>query len=330
MRKTAAILGLMVAFLSASATARAETDKQKAKKHFNEAEVFYQQAMFRKALEEYRKAHQLSSHPALVFNMAQCHRQLGEHKKALFMYKLFLSQRPNAPNREEVEQWIGKMKKKVAEEEQAEKHKGRVSVTSQPAGADILVDQFQGTPVATTPTVLKLKAGTHLIVVRKEGYETAHKNVTVKAGELTSLSLTLPEGSGRVGADEKAGAGSTKTPLITKTSPAGPKPFYKTWWFWTGAAASVALGLGGTVTGVLTLQARDDWTKTGDTGARDTGKTLRTVTDVLLGAAILTAAGVTVGALVVHYGGDDEDEKQAIITPSCGSRSCSIWATGTF
>ena len=354
------VIGVLLLFVFVPATqAGAESNegkKAQAKKHFDKAQVYYRQANFRKALEEYRKANELRTHHALVFNMAQCHRQLGEHKKALFMYRLFLTEKPDAPNKQEIQQWISQLKLKIAEQERAEKHRGKVSVVSKPEGAEILVNQFKGTPVAITPSVLQLKEGNHLIVVRKRGHKTVNKNVKVKAGELISVDFTLtpvtiqPVGdkprddhgedkgldtSGQVkdastkGSKEDGGK-ATRVSDEVVVGPEASKPFYKRWWFWTGAVGAVALGIGGTVTGVMTLQTQKEWEESGEESDRDRGKTLRTVTDVFLGAAILTAAGVTVGALLVHYGGKKGDERQAVITPGCDANGCGIFATGRF
>jgi hypothetical protein len=368
----------------APVAAQAAPAKEKAKKHFKQGEVYYQQGMFREALKEYRKAHRLIQHPAFIFNMAQCHRQLGEYRKALFSYKLFLSENPKTPNRKEVLGRIREMKKKVAQNERAQKNMGRVSVVTAPAGAEILVDGFKGTPVATSPSVLKLAAGSHLIVARKKGHKTVNKTVKVKSGQLLSLNLTLPasttiprprqpdvrqpdarqpdarqpdarqpdarqpdarqpdarqpDGHKDPGAtttstsstDSTQTTPATPTTTVSTTLDTQPKPFYKTWWFWTGAAGAVALGAGAAATGALTMSYRSKWKKDYNESDRDTGKTLRLTTDILLGTAVLAAAGVTVGVLVVYFGNKKKKEKQAFVTPSCTAHGCGLVAAGRF
>jgi hypothetical protein len=165
--------------------------KRRAKRHFNRAEVYYQQGEFRKALKEYRQVHRLSRHADMIFNMAQCHRQLGEYKKALFSYKLFLAENADAANKKEVLQLIDRMKKKLAEKEQEKKRKGRVSVITQPAGASILIDKFTGIAVATSPSILKLMPGEHIVVVKRKGYKLAHKTVKVVSAKLVTVSIKL-------------------------------------------------------------------------------------------------------------------------------------------
>ena len=41
-------------------------------------------------------------HGAFLFNIAQCHRQLKNHSKAIFFYEGYLRETPDAPNKEEV------------------------------------------------------------------------------------------------------------------------------------------------------------------------------------------------------------------------------------
>ncbi len=334
----------MIALLNPSVAEGKRSRKEQAQGHFDRAEVYYRQANFREALAEYRKAHELRPHSSLIFNMAQCHRQLGEHRKALFMYRLFLTERPDAPNKAEVNLWIAELEKEMARQEAAEKHKGRVTVVSTPEGAEVLVDQFEGTPLGTTPVVLRLEEGTHLIVLKKKGYKTIHKNVTVKARDLVTVKFTLPGLTDEPATDgpltekpvedsivekEVMDPGPDVTDeMIVETTPY--KPVHKRWWFWTGTAAAAALGITGTVTGVMTLRTHNRWKENYDPGDRDRGKTLRTLTDVFLGTAILTAAGVTAGALIVHFGGKNRGDRHAVVAPGCGATGCGVFATGSF
>ena len=94
--------------------ARGSASKKLAKKYFQQAERHYGLAQFEKALEAYKKAMSHHRHPAFIFNIAQCYRQLKNYEKASFYYKLFLSEHPNAPNKKEVESFIKAMDKKAA------------------------------------------------------------------------------------------------------------------------------------------------------------------------------------------------------------------------
>jgi len=66
---------------------------------------------------------------------------------------------------------------------------GRLTVTSSPEGAELLVD---GIVVGTTPVVeYRLSAGSHSIFVRKPGYESAERTTVIRAGETERLVETL-------------------------------------------------------------------------------------------------------------------------------------------
>lgn len=52
----------------------------------------YRLGRFREALVKFKAALALTARPSLLFNIAQCHRQLGERGQALFYYKLYLSE----------------------------------------------------------------------------------------------------------------------------------------------------------------------------------------------------------------------------------------------
>jgi TolB-like protein len=62
---------------------------------------------------------------------------------------------------------------------------GRLTVTSSPEGAEVLID---GIVIGTTPVVeYRLSAGSHSVFVRKPGYESAERNATIRPGETERL-----------------------------------------------------------------------------------------------------------------------------------------------
>jgi tetratricopeptide (TPR) repeat protein len=91
----------------------AEEIKQ-AKEHFEEAEAYYRVGEYEKALEGYKEAYLLAKKPAILFNMAQCHRYLKHYQEALQTYQLFLADDPNTPVRDEVQGFISDMNDAIA------------------------------------------------------------------------------------------------------------------------------------------------------------------------------------------------------------------------
>ena len=78
--------------------------------------------------------------------------------------------------------------KEEAEGAPAEQAKGSVNITSNPVGADVLVD---GEFVGNAPANLKLAAGKHTITVKMSGYKDWSRDLNVQAGSEVQLSATL-------------------------------------------------------------------------------------------------------------------------------------------
>jgi len=87
----------------ASARERAGNDTTRAKAHFAAAEAHFSLGEFGPALDEYRKAYLLRPLPPMLFNMAQCHRHLGDLEKAAFLLRRFLTMSPTPVQRSQAE-----------------------------------------------------------------------------------------------------------------------------------------------------------------------------------------------------------------------------------
>ena len=60
-------------------------------------------------LVEYEAAYERKPLPGFLYNIAQCHRNLGNYKQAIFGYRNYLRQVPDAANREAVEALIDEL-----------------------------------------------------------------------------------------------------------------------------------------------------------------------------------------------------------------------------
>jgi PEGA domain len=70
----------------------------------------------------------------------------------------------------------------------SESAKGAVNVSSNPAGADVLVD---GEFVGNAPAALKLAAGKHAVTVKLSGYQDWTKDISVQSGSEVQLTANL-------------------------------------------------------------------------------------------------------------------------------------------
>ncbi|PKN45161.1 MAG: hypothetical protein CVU59_09815, partial [Deltaproteobacteria bacterium HGW-Deltaproteobacteria-17] len=268
-----------------SGPAAAQTrNKEKARAHYEAAEKLYQKAEFRKALDDYLKVLdyiERDSIPEMYFNIAQCHRQLAEVEKALFYYRLFLSKSPTSPLRPEVEKHIAALE---AERQKTTKPKGKVTIITEPPGATILIDTFEGVGVGVTPKVLEVEVGTHILVLRLENYKDITHQLVVEADKMVVVQHTLVQASGAepvktedakslLTQDDTKKPGQVKTPEVPGTPP--PVPFYSRWWFWTGVGATVVFAAATGYFGMQTLSLKKDWDDTGDPQKKSDGEDAR-------------------------------------------------------
>src|SRR6186713_794266 len=75
---------LVVCFALLPCVARA--DVARARAHFDKGRTFFEVDEYRKAIAEFKAAHIEKPDPAFLYNIAECHRRLGEASDALVYY----------------------------------------------------------------------------------------------------------------------------------------------------------------------------------------------------------------------------------------------------
>src|SRR5690606_13492155 len=64
---------------------------------------------FEDALEQYQLAYDAAPIPDFLFNMGQCHRNLGDYEAAIFSFRKYLKLVPDAEDREQAEAYIDEL-----------------------------------------------------------------------------------------------------------------------------------------------------------------------------------------------------------------------------
>jgi tetratricopeptide (TPR) repeat protein len=105
---------MVSAMLGGTPRLRAQDDAGVAKAHYNKATRFYEVGDYQQALDEFKAAHMAKADPAFLYNIAQCHRQLGHAEQAITLYKRYLAASPKASNRAEVEKRIADLESGLA------------------------------------------------------------------------------------------------------------------------------------------------------------------------------------------------------------------------
>lgn len=94
----------------------------RAKAYFQEGARHHQLGRFADALAAYEKAYEAKPIPAFLFNIAQCHYELGNWERAIFFYRTFVNEVPDAGGqRAEIDERLAIAEKKLAEQEEADK-----------------------------------------------------------------------------------------------------------------------------------------------------------------------------------------------------------------
>lgn len=105
---------VLFAILSLCTVARADNNLAEARRHYDEGSTAYSLGDFTRAAEEYKAAFKAKPDPAFLYNIAQAYRLANDAPNALFFYRSFLHNLPDAPNRREVEDRIAKLEAQVA------------------------------------------------------------------------------------------------------------------------------------------------------------------------------------------------------------------------
>lgn len=82
-----------------------------AKMIFAEAQQRFELGDFDGALDRFTRAYELSKHPEILFNIGQCHRNLGDLRRSIFFFERYLDSTP--ASHPEVRQAIDEMQKEL-------------------------------------------------------------------------------------------------------------------------------------------------------------------------------------------------------------------------
>lgn len=293
----AALVLLAAAVLSAAPSPARADEKEEARKLLEEGDKHMHRgdqrraggrddraaSYYKRALESYQKAYQLVPKSSIFFAIAEVEAKLGQHMDAITHYQKVIAEVDSEELKQQARQRLQELRPLVA----------ALVLTVVPDGAEISIDgQLRG--VAPLAEPILLAAGDHTITVTAEGYSPYEEAMPLEVGVETKREIRLE-----------------KIPVVVKTPmPADPsarpaKTSSRRAWVAApkkgklviGTVATGTLLAGATVTGLLAMSKHstfeDPEADPDDrASARDSGKTLALVTDILIiGTAV--AAGYT-------------------------------------
>jgi len=312
-------------------------DKKAAGAAFKKGKEAFDKKDWAAAKESFTEADEILPAATAQYYIARSHEELGEPADALKYYEKALAD--------------GKLKEELAADAKSradalKKKPAKVKVTSEPAGATILVD---GKAIPEkTPAEIELAPGTHKITLQAAGKKDNEQSVEVAAFAGATLNATLEDKPAAPAEDPFAKKDTTPPPATTTTTSTattttatvtpdtGKKDM--TWVYVTGGAAIVALGVG-TFFG---LQAMSDKSKFDDAvtagnaaearDKRDSGTRNALISDMGFGIGITLA----VTSAVLYFTRPAPEEKSAstksttkmslapVVTPNAGFLSATV------
>jgi len=199
---------IVAVLLSLSSVANAKGSKDAARAAFKSATQHFNLGEYAEALDAFKEAYRNFEDPVFLFNIAQCHRMMGNKQEAVRGYRTFLREAPDAPNRVEVEQLIASLDAAIRED--------AIAKNRTPTGTIVPRDDARPSRTGTEPPPPE---------------------------PLPSAGGTAPATGTTQPADNN---GAQLTATNTPPSRSSDKPIYKKWWLWTivGGVAVVGLGVG--------------------------------------------------------------------------------------
>jgi hypothetical protein len=274
LRSRFALLAAVIVPL-ALAGAPAHAQSLEAETHFKRGVSLYQEADFKAALVEFRRAYELSHNWRLLYNVAQAEYQTHDYAASLMSFETFLREggdRIPRPRRVEVEQEIARLRMRV----------GKVTIRANVGGATVLIDDEVLGPAPITRNVA---VGGRRVVVKKDGYHPWSKSLEMASGDDLLFDAVLE-------------------PLVSSPGPsvAPPPAPAENRFLWEPWAVTGVLTAAAVTTGILALGAasklddakgRYDVTDSELDDVSSRAKTFALVTDILVLAAV-ASAGVSV------------------------------------
>lgn len=273
--------GALVWRVGAVQAQAAPSQVKAASKHFQRGVTLYNEADYRAALVEFRRAYELAPAAAVLYNIGQAHFQLQSYAAALETFERYLAEAGDrAPHRDEVLASVETLRSRV----------GKLALRADTEGCELLIDdEVAGRTPLEQP--LTVSIGRRKVVIMCEGTAPQTKLLDVAAGEQTEAVFSV------------ARAPAAPTAPILRDAVREP-PVRSTNWGKIGWTTTAVLGAGAAATGVLALLASRDLRD-----AKDTFPTTQSeldskaskVTRYSIAADVLGAATLVVGGLTLTY-----------------------------
>jgi hypothetical protein len=153
-----------------------------AREHFKRGTTLYDEADYRGALAEFKRAYEILPNPTVLFNIGQAYYQLNEYVNALETFEKYLETKDpsGASRRALATKELDELKRRVT----------KVEIQTNVEGASLAVDDE---PIGTSPRTLLVAIGRRRISATLAGHRPATKTVDLASGSSPPIVLELVE-----------------------------------------------------------------------------------------------------------------------------------------
>jgi tetratricopeptide (TPR) repeat protein len=282
----------------AAAAPPTEAQRAAAREAYTRGQALFAQSKFADARVAFQEAYDAVPNPVVLFSLAECQLRLGNFEEAHATFTKYLADRPDAPERADVDRKLAEIAAMPA----------TLVLTSAPAGAGIRIDGADTGKV--TPADVELLRGEHTLELTLAGHSAISESVTAKAAvrhELHAELQPLPPPPPPV--------------AVVPPPPPRPAPEPPTEAIWLTSIVGATGLVTGTVLGFMALAERSDYDANPTAESADRGERLALFADVAFGVGAISA----LTAIVLYATGDEPSEPAEPDAPE-SARSGSRWS----
>ncbi len=287
--------------------------RELARSAYTQGQALFAEGKYTEAKAAFEQAHAAVPNPVVLLSLAECDARLGNLEGAHATYQRYLTERPDAPDRADVEQKIAELAATPA----------TLSLTSVPSGASIVID---GKPTGkVTPAELPIERGDHQVELLLAGHETNRASVSARIGARHELEVVLEP---LPPPPPVAPPPSTAASVSDSGSPEAA--------LWITGIVGAAGIVTGSVLGFLTLAEQSDFDSNPTAESADRGERLALFTDVAFGVGAMALVTGAVLLLTSDFGAEPAPPAQPQarsnfqVVPGASPSGASVVARGHF
>jgi hypothetical protein len=178
----------LVELVGARAQAEEDLDVLLAQKRYDDGARRFAAGDFRGALAAFEEGRRVDPLPAWDYDIGRCHEQLGEDALAVDAFERFLAV-ATGDQQHRAALHLRRVRARLAKSEAAAN--SILVIESVPPGAEVRIEDNDGSASGLTPFQTRVAAGGHLVYLRKPGYEPLSRTVQLAARERVHLQLVL-------------------------------------------------------------------------------------------------------------------------------------------